>query len=341
MKKFSSLLIVFVCIISVFLVGCTKADNATLLGITEKYNYIATNQNKIFDGSKFDPSYNSDNLESIINSNNKDYSVLKTDDLQETFTNRGLYGILMQGVNSTYLNSNAASVIQNNEITDKKYKKNMYLALVSLEKNTKRLDNSKTSLESVFNNDDRDAQTVSQQQLAKYNLNKYISGLNDCLKDLYTLNKNYNLALENNIINPTKLEDLLYNFNANTSVSNEYISILVNNANLLISSYALNYSINVEEDIWSAEKLIKNMALILNERVRINSTDKLNAINGYKVVRTLENSLKNSETAFLNACKKLKVSQNEDVSANTCVENYYNELLSYTNTLLQFLGNLN
>ena len=217
----------------------------------------------------------------------------------------------------------------------------MYLALVSLEKNTKRLDNSKTSLESVFNNDDRDAQTVSQQQLAKYNLNKYISGLNDCLKDLYTLNKNYNLALENNIINPTKLEDLLYNFNANTSVSNEYISILVNNANLLISSYALNYSINVEEDIWSAEKLIKNMALILNERVRINSTDKLNAINGYKVVRTLENSLKNSETAFLNACKKLKVSQNEDVSANTCVENYYNELLSYTNTLLQFLGNLN
>ena len=55
MKKFSSLLVVFMCLISLFLAGCSKADNATLISIDNKYNYIVTKQDKIFVGSRFLP----------------------------------------------------------------------------------------------------------------------------------------------------------------------------------------------------------------------------------------------------------------------------------------------
>ena len=126
MKKFSSLLVVIMCLLSLFLAGCSKADNATLLTLDEKYNYIASKYDEIFVGSRFLPTYKSDNLMNAINSSNTDYNVLKADNSFENYTNRGLYGILMESINSTYLNSNASSVIKNNEVTEKKYKKYLH-----------------------------------------------------------------------------------------------------------------------------------------------------------------------------------------------------------------------
>ena len=298
MKKFSSLLVIFVCLISLVLAGCTKADNTTLTGISEKYNYIAQINDEIFIGSRFMPTYKSDNLNNIINSSNENYSILKSDSSLENYSNRGAYGILMEGINSTFLNSNASSVIQNNEITEKKYKKAMYLALESLQKNAKKLDTNKTSLESVFNNDDRDFIIVSEQELTKYNLKKYINSLNVCLNNLYTFNKNYNLALNNNIIRPTSLNDLLYGFNTSTSVSYEYITMLVNNLNLMISNYTLNYAIALKDNILNANDLLINMATILNERNRLTTGDNANTLEDYKILRTLENGLINTEKTY-------------------------------------------
>lgn len=345
MKKFSSLLVVFMCFITLFLAGCSKADNATLLSIDAKYNYIANKQDKIFVGSRFLPTYNSDNLINAINSSINDYNVLKTDSSIENFTNRGLYGILMESVNSTYLNSNASSVIQNNEITQKKYKKAMYLALERLQKNAKKLDTSKISLESVFNNDNRGFQIVCEQDLTKHNLNKYIKYLNVCLNNLYDFNKNYNLALNNNIIVPIKLDDLLYGLNATTTISNEYITMLVNNINLMISNFALNYSIELKQDIMSAKDLIEKSAEILTQRKRVNSEDKQNALDNYKILRTLENGLLNTEVAFNNACKSLNQnsfvnSSEQEILAINLIENFKNELLSYANHLIAFLKGL-
>lgn len=345
MKKFSTLLVVLMCLISLVLVGCTKADNATLTSISNKYNYIAQKQDEIFVGSRFMPTYKSDNLNNMINSENENYNVLKTDSSLDNYLNRGAYGILMEGINSTYLNSNASSVIQNNEITDKKYKKAMYLALEDLQKNVKKLDTNKTSLESVFNNDDRDALVVGEQELTKYNLKKYKNSLNTCLKNLYTFNKNYNLALNNNIIKPTSLNDLLYGLNTSTSVSYEYITMIVNNLNLMISNYTLQYSIGLKDDILDASDLLNNVATMLNVWKNLTTGDKANTLEDYKVLRTLENGLLGSENAFNNAVKVLDKNSftdpsDKEESAIDCVENYYNELLSYSNTLIDFLENL-
>jgi len=345
MKKFSSLIIVFICLISLVLVGCSYADNATLISITEKYNYISSKYDEIFAGSRFMPSYKSDNLNYMINSEDINYNILKTDNSFEIYDARGEYGILMEGVNSTYLNSNASSVLANNEVTEKKYKKNMYISLENLQKNVKKLDTSKTSLESVYNNDQRNAQIVSEQELTKYNLNKYINNLNACLKNLYQFNKNYNLALNNNIIKPINLEELLYETNMSTSVSNEYITMLINNANLMISNYVLNYSIDLKANILDSTDLLNAMAEIMNEKSRLNSSDKLNALESYKIIRTMEDAIRKNETSFNNACKVLNKnsfanpSENESLAINN-IQTYRNELFNYVSDLIEFLKNL-
>jgi len=327
------------------LVGCSYADNATLISITEKYNYISSKYDEIFAGSRFMPSYKSDNLNYMINSEDINYNILKTDNSFEIYDARGEYGILMEGVNSTYLNSNASSVLANNEVTEKKYKKNMYISLENLQKNVKKLDTSKTSLESVYNNDQRNAQIVSEQELTKYNLNKYINNLNACLKNLYQFNKNYNLALNNNIIKPINLEELLYETNMSTSVSNEYITMLINNANLMISNYVLNYSIDLKANILDSTDLLNAMAEIMNEKSRLNSSDKLNALESYKIIRTMEDAIRKNETSFNNACKVLNKnsfanpSENESLAINN-IQTYRNELFNYVSDLIEFLKNL-
>ena len=342
MKKFNSLIIALICLISLFLVGCSYADNATLLSLTEKYNYIATKYDEFFVGSRFIPSYQSDNLIVMINSDNKNYNILKTNNTLGNYTLRGAYGILMEGVNSTYLNSNASSVLANNELTKKEYKKEMYLSLESLEKNIKTLDTNKTSLQSVFNNDQRDAVVVGEQELTQYNLNNYINSLNSCLLDLYNFNKNYNLALNNNIIMPINLDELLYGVNISTDVSNEYITMLINNANLMISNYVLNYSIALEGDILNSADLLNLMAEIMDEKVRLNTSDKTNALDGYKIVRTIEDGLKHSEIAFNNACASINKNSftnptNEESLAINSIQTYYNQLFSYATNLIEFL----
>lgn len=345
MKKFSAIVVVFICIISLFLAGCSKADNATLVSISDKYSYIAGKYDELFLGNRFIIDYNSDNLSNLINSSNENYNVLKTDDSLEDYTSRGAYGILMEGVNSTYLNSNASSVLANNEKTEKKYKKAMYLSLEDLQKNAKKLDTSKTSLESVFNNDQRDAELVAEQELTKYNLNEYIKNLNACLSNLYDFNKNYNLALNYNIIKPVSLNDLLYGLNTTTTVSNVNITMLVNNANLLISNFVLNYSINLKGDILDSRDLLNSMAKILTEKSGLTTDDKINALDGYKIIRTFEDGLIKSETAFINAYKTLNkdsfLNPNEtEIKAIENIENYKKELSSYVNKLIVFLQNL-
>ena len=145
MKKFSGLILSFVCILTIILTGCTYADNATLLSIKEKYNYITTNNEEIFYGSELHLTYNSEDLLFLINSDNENYNILKTNSSISDYTTSGGYGLLMHCVNSTNLSNNALSIISNNAITDKKYKVGMYNALASLQENVKKLYNDKIS----------------------------------------------------------------------------------------------------------------------------------------------------------------------------------------------------
>lgn len=351
MKKISTILVsLIICFVSILCCGCTYADNASLLSIKDKYNYIANKNENFFNGDRFIPVYNSDKLNNVIlNSEFEEYTVLKTDNLDTTFTNRGAYGILMQAVNSTYCSmNNAFSIISNNEITEKKYKKNMYLALESLQKNIKTLDTSKDSLESSFNNNSASGLEVSQEGLVKHNLKNYKTDLNNCLVDLLNFNKNYTNALNNNIQKPISLADLLYDGSLQKNVSNWNNNMLVNNFNMFAANFVLNYSIKLKDDILSAKVLIDNIAQLLNIQAILpsESSSSQKVIDEYKIIRTLEHSILQKENVINSGIKVLNINSFDNPSvteanAINSIEDIYSELVSYSSRLIKYLNNLN
>lgn len=350
MNKIKNVLIILICVITLGVFGCSYADNATLVRIADKYNYITNNyQDNLFLGKRLLPSYTSNNLITVIYSNNENYNVLKTNAYLGNYSLRGEYGILMEGVNFTYLNSNAQAIVSNNEITEKKYKKGMYLSLESLEKNVKKLNSDKISLESVFDNtEDLSQDNINKEGgLLRHNLDKYKNSLNACLVNLYDFNKNYYFALNNNIVKPTNLEDLLYGVNVSNDISQEYVVMLINNASLMVSSYALNYSINLKNDVIDSRDLLNLLAQLMDGKVVLDnkSGDFKNALDAYKMIRTIENGIIERETSFNNSVKALKKSsfKNPNTVEQNAIENisnYQKELSSYVAKLIAFIQSL-
>ncbi|MBE5745786.1 MAG: hypothetical protein E7359_00655 [Clostridiales bacterium] len=349
MKKISGILFAIVCMFSIVFSGCTYADNATLLSIYEKYSYISNKNEEFFNGQRFIPEYSSDNLLAAIYSENEDYIVLKTDNLDSVFTDRGLYGILMQSVNSTYCStSNALHVVTNNDLTEKQYKKSMYTSLDNFQKNIKTLKKTKDSLESAFNNNSGDSSEIAEERLSLYNLEKYKDALNTSLLYLLSFNDNFTKAINNNIDQPQNLTDLLNNSSLSISVSNGNNNMLINNFNIMASKFVLNYSINVKNDIYSAEDLINTMAKLLNLQVLLPSAQLTSqeVIDEYRIIRCLEDGVLNKEVTFNNCIKVLNTNSFEkpsalETSAINSVEDIYNQLLSYGNRLIVYLQNLN
>lgn len=349
MKQFSKVFLSLLCLVflSFSFAGCTKAENAKLIDISDKYTQIYKSYDKdngqIFYGSSFNPSYTT-NLSLIISTDTTGvYNVLNSSTSTENFSGRGAYAILMQSVNSTYLNNNALTILKNNDLTEKKYKKAMYEALESLQKNVKTLKTNKKSLENIFDNDNRDAEIVSKQDLTIYNLNRYKNSLNLCLKDLLKFNKNYSLALVNNITKPVTLDDLLYN-HTSVAVTKEYNNQLINTANILLSNYVLSYDLDILNDVNDKDMInLLTKLLDLQLGLKDETVTEAETINKYKNIRTMEDSASKLEVSFENCIKTLNNKNYlEEKNKETIkfVENYKISLINYANKLVSYLENL-
>lgn len=346
MKKFSGIILSFLCLLVMCFsfAGCSNAEKASLIDISNKYEKISTDNEKIFNGGMFNPTYENNDLTLIINSSNEKYNVLKTDNNLTDYSSRGAYGILMQAINSTKLKSNALTVTANNKKISKKYRVSMYEGLEDLEKDIKNLNKTKNDLESIFETDNRDAEVVANQDLTLYSLNNYVNNLNKCLKDLLKFNKNYYNAIINNFTKPMSINDLLYNKSI-SSISKEDINQLINNANLLMSEFILYYNVDVCSNVNQDAEIITMLTKLLN--IQFSLEDKLitneTSLNDYKIIRTMEESLNKGEISFNNAINGLtKENIKEDNNAGRIefIETYKQNLISYANKLIKFLNEI-
>lgn len=344
MKKFSGIILSFFCVLVMCFsfAGCSDAEKSKLLEISNRYEKISTDNEKIFNGGMFNPTYESNNLILVINSSNEKYNILKTDNNLSDYSSRGAYGILFQAINSTKLKSNALTVTANNKKISKEYKVSMYESLEDLEKNIKNLIKTKSDLESAFETDNRDAEVVANQDLTLYSLNNYVDNLNKCLKDLLKFNKNYYNAIVNNFTKPISVDDLLYNKSIN-SISKEDINQLINNANLLMSEFVLYYNVDVCLNVNQDVEIITLLTKLLN--IQFSLEDKLitdeTSLNDYKIIRTMEESLNKSEISFnnsINGLTKENAKEDSNLSRIEFIDTYKNNLINYANRLIELLN---
>lgn len=346
MKKFSVTILSLLILMIVFVGGCTKADNATLVSIQEKFSYISSNNEEIFVGDLFNPSYNDSKLQATINDPEfeKYYNLKSVSDMHD-FVNNSSYGLLYRAVSSTSLYNRALN-ITNNEITDKEYKKNMYVALENLQEHVKNLNSSKKVLESVFANSSKAYVDVASEQTALYDLEKYTNDLNVCLNDLFAFNKNYNLAMVNNISKPIDLNELLYE-KVNVEVSHSDNNHLINTCNLLMVNYVMKYSINLKCDVNENSNFIESLRTLLltQASLKSDSISDISKVENYKLLRMMEDSLVKEEVLFEESCSKLsktaleKEEQKDSFDKNV-IQNYKNKLIDYSSKLIKYLKSL-
>ena len=328
MKKFSSLVLIFVCLISVCLFGC---GGLNLTQIEDKYKNLVNNNEEIFVNNSFAPVYYR-NLLAAVNSVDH-FKVLA-----------GEYQILASGISSTIKYNNAFKVQENNGKVNYNYKEEMNSSLNDLENSLTKLKQGKISLQNLFDNDSRDAIVVANQEITILNLNKHKEDLSNALKDFYNFNKAYSKALNENIIKPISLETLLYNLPTGYAVSLSEYNLLANNLNLLLSNYVLTYSIGVKNDISSSSEIINNISALLQAREQL-SSGAVSKVYEYKNLRAMEDSLLKGEKAFVAACENLgdtaftNPTVLESISLET-VNNYCKELINYSNKLIEFLQNV-
>lgn len=349
MKKFSAVFLSLVLLLVGFISGCTKADNATLISVKEKYDYIISNNEEIFDENTnlFNPQYNVSGLQEAINNGATiDLKNLKSHSDLRNLDGNNAYGILYRAINSTFFSTDAFNVA-NNKLTEKQYKKNMYVALENLQSDCKKLNTTKIALESLFDNNTKSYLVIAGEQTTQYNLEKYIINLNNCLYDLYDFNNNYNLALKNNIFKSIELDDLLYK-STNVKVSYFENKNLINTCNLLISNYVLNYSISLKENMAENETLIENLRTILSLQMSLNSEEISDSdmVENYKLLRMMESTLLDEEVNFNQVCKNLspeKINSDDekfDFDKNF-INSYSNKLIDYSNKLINYLTAIN
>lgn len=348
MKKFSAIFLSLMLIIVGLVSGCTKADNATLVGIQNKYDYIVSINEEIFsaDTKLFNPIYQESKLVEAINDNAfEDFNCLKSNEISQDYVSNNIYGVLYRGLNSTFLYTKALT-ITNDKNVDKKYKKNMYIALENLQNHVKNLNSTKKALESMFDNDTKTYLVIADEATTKYNLEKYKNSLNICLYDLYDFNNNYNLALINNLYMPIELDDLLYNA-TDVKISFTENNYLINTCNLMISNYILNYSISLKENVNENKTLIENLRTLSSLQLSLKTADidQNELIEDYKLLRMMENTLKSEEKNFNTICQSLtpeKISNNDEKYEfdKNFINSYSNKLIDYSNKLITYLQSL-
>lgn len=346
MKKFSGIVLSFLCLLVMCFsfAGCSNAEKAKLLDISNKYEKISTDNEKIFNGGMFNPTYENNDLTLIINSSNEKYNILKTDNNLTDYSARGAYGILMQAINSTKLKSNALTVTANNKKVSKSYKVSMYESLEDLEKDVENLNKSKQKLESAFKNNSGDAEVIANENITLYNLDNYVGDLNDCLKDLLKFNKNYYNAIVKNFTKQMSINDLLYKKSI-SSISKEDINQLINNANLLLSEFVLYYNVDVCSNVNQDAEIITILTQLLNYQFTLKdeTTTDETILNNYKVIRTLEESLNKSENSFNNAINGLtkeNVKEDSNISKVEFIDSYKYNLINYGNKLVEMLSKI-
>lgn len=347
MKKFSGIVLSFVLLLVLFVGGCTYADKATLVSIKDKYNYISSNnQDNLFVGDDFNPVYNSGNLHLAITDNDIiKFNCLKSSGDRNNIAYCNVYGLLFRAINSTFSTTDALS-ISYDKITEKQYKKNMYTALENFQRDIEKLKTHKKSLESVFNNSSKSYLDVAEEETANYNLNNYLNSLNVCLNELLDFNRNYHLALVNNISKPISIEDLFEKTASEIELNYSAYHQLINNCNILISNYILTYSVNLIGNINENSQLIdclKELLILQNSpKMVVGEADK---IENYKMVRVLEDSVNKNEQVFVSCCKNLTketvTSEDEKYSYNqNLIKSYANKLITYSNKLISYLKSL-
>ena len=346
MKKFRVTVLSLLILMIMFVSGCTKADNATLVSIQEKYSYISSVNEEIFVEGLFNPSYNDSKLQATINDTEfeKYYNLKSVGDMHD-FVNNSSYGLLYRAVSSTSLYNRALN-ITNNEITDKTYKKDMYIALENLQEHVKNLNSSKKALESVFTNSSKTYVDVANEQTALYDLEKYTNNLNICLNDLFDFNKNYNLAMVNNISKPLGLNELLFE-KPNVEVSHSDNNHLINTCNLLIVNYVMKYSINLKDNVNENLTLIETLRTLLSSQASLksDSVSDISKVDNYKLLRMMEDSLIKEEVLFEESCSKLSKSafekeEQKDSFDKNVIQNYANKLADYANKMIKYLKSL-
>ena len=361
MKKFSGLCLSFMFLIIFLLSGCTNADNAKLVNILDKYNSIGSNNSEVFCTSTisssgrevtawlFNPTYNSEKLRYLIESSSDErYCTLNssaTISSDSNFLGFGSYGILMQAVNVTFVTcKNIFSIIENDEIVEKQYKKNMYIALENLQENVKKLYNNKKSLEKSFNDSSKD--NLASDDIVLYNLGKYKESLNKCLNNLLDFNRNLLSADDNNLTEKVDIDALWNNYLYSVTYSNN--KQLVCNAMNLISQYVLSYSINIANDISENKTLLSNLAKLLKCQYNLTSETlgKSEILEEYKILLSQLDALKKSETSFNCAINELSSSDVANLDEKgeinlQATQTYATKLVNYSNRLIAYLEMVN
>lgn len=346
MKKFSGIVLSFLLLIVFFVSGCTYADKATLVSINDKYQFICSkNQDNLFVGDDFNPVYKSGSLSSAINDNIGAFGYLKSTSDRENVVMDNIYGLLYRAVNSTYFSTDALKITYD-KMTEKKYKKSMYIALEDLQKNIETLKTNKKSLESVFNNSEKTYLEVAKEQTAIYDLNNYLNSLNICLKNLLEFNKNYYYAIVNNIFPSTEICTLLNKPTSEIEFTYSNFNQLINNCNILISNYILIYSSDLLQNIAENSELSVSLRELLTLQVNPKIIDgDAEKIENFKIIKALEDSLNKEEVVFISSCEALNsdtVKSNDEKYSlyQNQISNYTNNLLNYSKSLIKFLKSL-
>ena len=244
-------------------------------------------------------------------------------------------------VNSVYTNNNTTlSSKANDEKVSQKTKTKMYKELESLEKSCKKLDNQKTILENMFEDDSRtDGSEIAKEYLVQENLKKYLDNLNVVLADLLAFNNSSNEAL--NIISPRSALD-----EQNTNYASDIRYLLVN-ATLLISNYIVEFDIECKNHFTSVNYSTDLLNLLREVLILSNQSDYGNSdYNQYKLIRYQEDGVVNYEKLFLNATRNLTENdfENQNLSESkkadiNLIAGYKAELVNYLNNLITFVEN--
>ena len=345
MRKLSSIILSFV-LVCALLCGCTYADNAKLMNIEQKYQSITMKYDSLYEGNYLLPTYESAKMIEVVElepltEEERLFTLLKTSTTVNDFTNNSNYGLLTYAVNSVYTNNNTTlSSKANDEKVSQKTKTKMYKELESLEKSCKKLDNQKTILENMFEDDSRtDGSEIAKEYLVQENLKKYLDNLNVVLADLLAFNNSSNEAL--NIISPRSALD-----EQNTNYASDIRYLLVN-ATLLISNYIVEFDIECKNHFTSVNYSTDLLNLLREVLILSNQSDYGNSdYNQYKLIRYQEDGVVNYEKLFLNATRNLTENdfENQNLSESkkadiNLIAGYKAELVNYLNNLITFVEN--
>ena len=342
MKKFSSILVCFMLMLVVLLGGCSKADNASLLDIRQKYSDISSNFDGLFVGDAFNPSYCDQMLNATKSAETGKFYYLKSDNDEYSFDNRNVYGLLFRSTNSTFMTCESTFKINAyNNLANKQNKKNMYLSLESLQNNLNKLVSSKKNLEDCFVYGSKSYLLIAKDSTTNEFLKVYLEDLNNCLNDFLIFNENLDQILKNNIYkelglySQINLNELLY-ASPVTEINMLSNQELINSCNILISNYLLNYSYAQKGDINENENLVNNLKSLVNLEIvfKKESVTENSKIETYKILRTLEDGLLKQKDLF-----NQKAKSESEIDKNF-VSNYSINLLNYSSKLIEYLKSL-